>query len=75
LALTGANIYDAQAMVRIINQHCKIAVGDTLYGAKVMGSIIKKKFGTIIISPPWPTQKKESCYSLATGFTKPTFQD
>lgn len=64
LALTGANIYDAQAMIRILNQHCKIAVGDTLYGAKVMGSIIKKKFGTVVISPPWPSQKKK----LATGW-------
>jgi hypothetical protein len=59
LALTGANVYDAQAMIRILNPHCKIAVGDTLYGARVMGNIIKKKFGTVIIAPPWPSQKKK----------------
>lgn len=59
LALTGANVYDAQAMVKILNEHCVLAVGDTLYGAKVTGSIIKKKFGTVIISPPWPSQKKK----------------
>ena len=59
LALTGANVYDAQAMVKILNHHCALAVGDTLYGAKVMGGIIKKRYGTVIIAPPWPSQKKK----------------
>jgi hypothetical protein len=59
LALTSANVYDAQAMVKILNRHCVVAVGDTLYGAKVMGSIIKKRYGTVIIAPPWPMQKKK----------------
>jgi hypothetical protein len=59
LALTPANVYDAQAMIRILNRHCQVAVGDTLYGAQVMGSIIKQKFGTVVIAPPWPSQKKK----------------
>jgi hypothetical protein len=59
LALTGANVYDAQAMVKILNEHCKVAVGDTLYGAKVMGGIIKERYGTIIIAPPFPKQNKK----------------
>lgn len=59
IALTGANIYDAQAMVKILNEHCDIAVGDTLYGAKVMGKIIRERYGTVIIAPPWPSQKKK----------------
>lgn len=59
LALTPANVYDAQAMVKILNKHCVLAVGDTLYGAKVMGSIIRNKFGTVVIAPPWPSQKKK----------------
>lgn len=59
LCLTPANVYDAQVMIKILNQHCQVAVGDTLYGAKVMGGIIKNKFGTTIIAPPWPTQKKK----------------
>lgn len=59
LALTPANVYDAQAMIKILNEHCVLAVGDTLYGAKVMGNIIKKKFATVIIAPPWPSQKKK----------------
>ena len=59
LALTGANVYDAQAMVKILNEHCKLAVGDTLSGARVMGEIIKNTYGTIIIAPPHPKQKKK----------------
>ncbi len=59
LALTGANVYDAQMMVKILNQHCKVAIGDTLYGAKVMGGIIKERYGTVIIATPHPTQKKK----------------
>lgn len=59
LALTPANVYDAQVMVKILNRHCDIAVGDTLYGAKVMGKIIHERYGTVIIAPPWPTQKRK----------------
>jgi len=59
LALTGANVYDAQAMVKILNEHCKLAVGDTLYGARVMGEIIRERYGTIIIAPPHPKQRKK----------------
>jgi hypothetical protein len=59
LALTGANIYDAQAMPMILNKHCKLAVGDTLYGAKVMGKKIRKAYGTVIIAPAFPKQNKK----------------
>lgn len=64
LCLTGANVYDAQAMVKILNGHCDLAVGDTLYGAKVMGKIIRDRYDTTIIAPPWPSQKKK----IATPF-------
>jgi hypothetical protein len=59
LALTGANVYDAQAMMKILNEHCKLAVGDTLYGARVMGEIIREKYGTVIIATPHPKQNKK----------------
>ncbi len=55
---TGANEYDAQMLPHIINGQ-DILVGDTLYSASVMRNHIWKKYGTIIISPPWPTQKKK----------------
>jgi hypothetical protein len=56
-----ANLYDAQAMPKILNQHCKLAVGDTLYGASVMGKRIRKEYGTVIIAPAWPKQNKKVC--------------
>jgi len=59
LVLTPANVYDAQPMVCILNEHCRLAVGDTHYGAKVMGSIIRKLYGTVIIAPPFPKQNKK----------------
>ncbi len=59
IALTPANVYDAQAMVKILNTHCKLAVGDTLYGARVMGTIVRERFGTVIIAPPFPKQRKK----------------
>ena len=59
LTLTSANVYDAQALPGILNEHCDIAVGDTLYGASVMRSIIHKQYGTCIITPPWPKQKQK----------------
>ena len=54
-----ANMYDAQAMPKILNEHCKLAVGDTLYGASVMGRRIRKEYGTVIIAPPFPKQNKK----------------
>lgn len=59
LALTAANVYDAQAMLAILNEHCRVAVGDTLYGARVMGKKVKEAYGTVIIAPPWPKQRKK----------------
>lgn len=59
IALTPANIYDTQAMIKTLNQYAKIAVGDTLYGAKVMGEIIRERYGTVIIAPPHPKQKRK----------------
>lgn len=59
LFFTGANVYDAQAMPKILNKHCRVAVGDTLYGARVMGERIKREYGTVIIAPPFPKQNKK----------------
>ena len=59
LALTSANVYDAQAMPAILNEHCDVAVGDTLYGASVMRKKIWKEYGAIVIAPPHPKQRKK----------------
>lgn len=59
VVLTSANVYDAQAMHKLVNEHCRVAVGDTLYGASVMRKKVWNAYGTMIISPPFPKQNKK----------------
>ncbi len=59
IALTSANVHDAQMEHILLNKHTRIAVGDTLYGARVMRERMWKRYGTIIIAPPHPKQKKK----------------
>ena len=59
IALTPASVYDAQMMPAILDKHTKVAVGDTLYGASVMGRRIFEEYGTIVIAPPFPSQKRK----------------
>ncbi len=59
LALTPANTHDAQVMPKILNNKTKLAVGDSTYGASVMGRLIWEHYGTIIIAPPHYKQKKK----------------
>jgi len=56
---TSANMHDIHGMQYILNEHCDIAVGDTLYGAKVMGKKMWEMYGTAIVAPPHPKQKKK----------------
>jgi hypothetical protein len=56
---TPANFHDAQAMSYILNSKTKLAVGDGGYTASVMKRFIWRKYGTIVISPPHPKQKKQ----------------
>lgn len=59
VALTPANVYDAQMMPHILNNKTKVAVGDSHYGASVMGRIIWERYGTIIVAPPHWKQKRK----------------
>ena len=59
LALTPANVYDAQVLPKIINRYTKVAVGDSHYGASVMRRSIWERYGTIIISPPHYKQRRK----------------
>lgn len=59
IALTPANVYDAQMMPCILNNHTKIAVGDSHYGASVMGRIMWERYGTIVVAPPHYKQKRK----------------
>ncbi len=59
IALTGANVYDAQMEHLLLNEHARVAVGDTLYGASVMRERMWRRYSTVIIAPPHPSQKKK----------------
>ncbi len=59
IVFTPASTYDGQMIPKLVNAHTRIAVGDTLYGAQVMGRRIWKEFKTIIIAPPFPKQNKK----------------
>lgn len=59
LTFTPASHHDAQSMPKILNRHTKIAVGDTLYGARVMRERIFEHYGTIILAPPHPKQRRK----------------
>jgi len=59
IVFTPAGTYDGQMIPKLVNSATRIAVGDTLYGASVMRKKIWKKFGTIIIAPPFPKQNKK----------------
>jgi len=58
VALTPANVYDAHAMPLILNEYAKLAVGDGTYNGGIMRRKIFEMYGTIVVAPPHPTQKK-----------------
>jgi len=59
VVFSKASVHDAQVMPKLVNEHTRVAVGDSHYGASVMGRIINKKFGTIIIAPPHYKQNRK----------------
>lgn len=59
LALTPANVHDAQMMPNILHEKTRFAVGDGAYTARVMREHIWEIYGTIIVSPPHPKQKRK----------------
>lgn len=71
LALTPANVHDAQMMPSLVNEHTKVGVGDSHYGAKVMGRILWERYGTVFVAPPHFTQKKK----IATPFQNRLLSD
>ena len=59
LCFTPANIHDSRAEPILLNKHTKLAVGDGTYGGKAMNEPIFEKYGTIVIAPPHPKQKRK----------------
>jgi hypothetical protein len=59
LVFTPANQHDAQEIPKLINDHTRILVGDSHYGASPMKRRAWKDHKTIIIAPPHYSQKKK----------------
>ncbi len=58
-------------MPKLVNEHTKIGIGDSHYGARVMGRILWEKYGTIFIAPPHYKQKRK----IATPFQNKLLSD
>jgi len=59
LALTAADVHDAQVMPAILNIHTQVAVGDSTYGASKMRGRIWRDYRTLVVAPPHYTQNKK----------------
>ena len=59
VTITPANVHDAQALPKLVNDYTKIVVGDAGYTASVMAKHLFEKHGTIVLTPPHYKQKKK----------------
>jgi hypothetical protein len=59
IVFTPASQHDAQEMMKLVDEYTKILVGDSHYGAKVMGRKLYQKYGIITIAPPHYKQKSK----------------
>jgi len=57
--ITPANFNDAQTLPKLVNDYTKLVVGDGGYTAHVMAEYLFKQYGTVVISPPHPKQKRK----------------
>lgn len=58
VALTPADVYDGHMMPKILNQYAEVAVGDGTYNGSIMRKKVFELYGTIVVAPPHPSQKK-----------------
>ena len=56
---TPANEHDAQVLPKLVNEHTKLAVGDSTYGASVMRRKLYKTLGVVVLAPPHYKQDKQ----------------
>jgi hypothetical protein len=61
---TPANVHDAQAIPKLVNNETTVAVGDGGYNASVMRERIWRKYGCFVLAPPHYKQNKK----IATEF-------
>ena len=56
---TAANEHDSRAIPLLVNQHASVAVGDTGYRSRPMHKLIRKAYGTYVLTPPHYKQTKQ----------------
>lgn len=59
IAFSSANIHDSRAIPVLVNEHTRVAVGDSGYRSVPLHKKIRRAFGTRILTPPHYTQKKQ----------------
>lgn len=58
-AFTAANVHDSRAIPVLVNEHTRIAVGDSGYRSQPLHRKVRRVFGTFILTPPHYKQKKQ----------------
>lgn len=56
---SDASAHDSRAIPYLVNKHTEIAVGDTGYRSRPLHKKVRTAFGTLILTPPHYTQKKQ----------------
>lgn len=56
---TSANIHDSRAIPVLVNEHTRVAVGDSGYRSAPLHRKIRKAFDTFILTPPHYKQQKQ----------------
>lgn len=57
--LSTAKTHDSRAIPYLVNEHTKVAVGDTGYRSQPLHKKIQKAFGTFILTPPHYKQRTQ----------------
>jgi hypothetical protein len=56
---TSANVHDSRAIPVLVNEHTRVAVGDSGYRSAPLHRRIRRAFGTFILTPPHYKQQKQ----------------
>jgi hypothetical protein len=57
--LTSANVHDSRAIPALVNEHTRIAVGDTGYRSAPLHRKVRRAYGTLILTPPHYKQRQQ----------------
>jgi len=56
---SSANIHDSRAIPVLVNEHTRLAVGDSGYRSAPLHRKVRRAFGTFILTPPHYKQRKQ----------------